>query len=221
MSVAFTPGEVVALRYITTAGQVDMVWPCRTIVDRPDVVALFIPAGSVTHVDPKRTAAEKRARPQPQVPLGRMVWRRDTLRLLFPGQHHSVWLYWERDAAGRRFAGYFVNLEEPIRRTPIGFDTQDHTLDVVVSPALDWRWRDEGELGNHVAEGFFTPELAAAVRAEGERVIAAIEERAHPCLHGWVDWTPDPTWEIPAMPDGWDTTPSGRWERSRWAYGTA
>ena len=218
MSAIFERGDVIVLRYITTAGQVDMCWPCRVVADQPGIVALFIAAGSIVHNDPKRTAAEKRAVPPPPVPAGRMVWRRDTLRLLFPGQHHSLWLNWEGQGAERRFTGYFVNLEEPFRRTPVGIDTQDHTLDVVVNPGLEWRWRDEEEFDNHVAHGFFTAELAAAVRAEGERVIAAIGERTHPC-HDWTDWVPDPAWEIPSMPDGWDTTPSGRWERWQWAYG--
>jgi hypothetical protein len=216
----FQPGEIIALRYITTAGQVDFCWPCRVVADRPDLLALFIAAGSIVVADPKRTAAEKRAAAPPPAPLGRMVWRRDTLRLLLPGQQHSVWLNWERAGAERRFTGYFVNLEEPFRRTRIGIDTQDHTLDVVVNPELRWRWRDEEDFDSHVTHGFFTPQLAAAVRAEGERVVAAIVDRTHPCLGGWSDWVPDPAWEIPSLPEGWDTTPSDRWERWRWAYGT-
>ena len=38
----------------------------------------------------------------------------------------------------------------------VGFDTQDHTLDIEVTPELSWRWRDEQELANHVTEGFYT-----------------------------------------------------------------
>ena len=63
----------------------------------------------------------------------------------------------------------------------MGFDTQDHTLDVRITPDLAWRWRDEAELDNHVAEGFYTAALAVAVRAEGQRVIDAIlrHDRVH------------------------------------------
>jgi predicted RNA-binding protein associated with RNAse of E/G family len=130
------------------------------------------------------------------------------LRLLFPGRRHSVWLFWKSGDEGTRFSRYFVNLEEPFRRTAIGFDTQDHTLDVIVNPDLSWGWRDETELDDHVREGFFTSDLADAVRAEAARVIDEITRGVHPCLSGWSEWRPRPEWAIPAIPAGWDTAAS-------------
>ena len=114
---------------------------------------------------------------------------------------------------------YFVNMEEPFRLTPVGFDTQDHTLDLEVTPELSWCWRDESELANHVAEGFYTAELAEAARAEGERVIEAIPRREHECLRSWPQWSPPADWQVPAFVDGWDTTPPTFWDRRDWAYG--
>src|SRR5690606_31639281 len=108
---------------------------------------------------------------------------------------------------------------EPLRRTTVGIDTQDHTLDIVVNPDLTWRWRDEAELVSHVAHGFYTDALAEAARLEGERAIEAISAGAHPCRDGWEDWLPDPTWQTPALPARWDTTPPTFWERRLWAYG--
>ncbi len=49
-------------------------------------------------------------------------WRRDMLRLMFPGEAHSVWCFWEGD--DRHFTSYYVNLEEPFRRTAIGVDNE-------------------------------------------------------------------------------------------------
>jgi hypothetical protein len=215
------PGDVVALRYITTDRRVEMAWPCRVVRDADDVVALFIAAGSRYKAGPKRTAAEKRADPKRALPPHEYTWRNDTLRLMFAGACHSVSLFWETSGATRRLLRYFVNLEEPFRRTPIGFDTQDHTLDVVVTPDLAPSWRDEAELESHVAVGFFTRDLAAAARAEGQRVIDAIARGDHPCLRGWAEWAPEPGWTVPAIPPAWDTTPAGSWELRRWAYGDA
>jgi hypothetical protein len=198
-------GEVVALRYVLSDGRIEIAWPCRVVEDRDDLVALFVAAGSRYKAGPKRTAAEKRARPSPQLPPDEYVWRSDTLRLMFPGRSHSVWLFWERGDDGTRFNRYFVNLEEPFRRTSIGFDTQDHTLDVIFNPDLSWSWRDETELDNHVREGFFTSALADAVRAEGARVIDEITRGVHPCLSGWREWRPRPEWGHPSIPAGWDT----------------
>jgi len=213
------PGDIVALRYITTDGRIEMCWPCRVVEDRQDLLALFIAAGSPYKAGPKKTAAEKRVMTKTMLPPGEFVWRKDTLRLMFPGRRHSVYLFWDQRGTRRAFSYYFVNMEEPFRRTAVGFDTQDHTLDVVVTAELRWTWRDEDELRNHVKEGFFTPALAEAARTEGEEVIRAIcDERTHPCLGGWAEWVPDPSWRVPELPTGWDTTPVTFWEGRHWAY---
>ena len=215
------PGDVVVLRYITTDGRIEIVWPCRVVADREDVVALFIAAGSPYKAGPKRTAADKRRQPQTRLPPEEYVWRNDTLRLMCPGRAHSVSLSWSAELGVRRLRKYFVNLEEPLRRTAVGFDTQDHTLDIEVTPELEWRWRDERELENHIAEGFYTVALAAAARAEGERTIEAMRRREHECMRGWAEWSPPPEWQIPTFVDAWDATPPTYWERRDWAYGAA
>lgn len=224
-------GDVVVLRYITTDGRIEMCWPCRVVEDRDDLLALFIAAGSPYKAGPKKTAAEKRRQPRTPLPPDEYVWRNDTVRLMFPGRSHSVSISWstarERinksipspTAEPRRLLKYFVNMEEPFRRTAVGFDTQDHTLDIEVTPELAWRWRDVQELANHVTEGFYTAELARAAQSEGEAVIEALERRNHECLRAWPDWGPPPEWQVPPFVYGWDTTPPTFWDRRHWAYG--
>jgi hypothetical protein len=153
------------------------------------------------------------------LPPGEYEWRRDTLRLMLPGRCHSVLLFWDGGGNRRRFTNYFVNMEEPFRRTAIGVDTQDHTLDVTVRPDLSWAWRDAAELENHLKHGFYTAELSEAIRSEGKRAIEAIMEGTHPCLNAWDRWLPDPDWDTPPMPAGWASAPLTFWERRRWAYG--
>lgn len=211
------PGDVVALRYITRDGKPGMSWPYRVVEDRDDLVALYIPRGAVY----KRWGAD------PSTGRRTLVdgeWRRDVLRLMFPGAHHSIWLFWEHDdahdGAGRRtFSSYYVNMEEPFRRTPIGFDTNDHMLDIVVTPDLRWAWKDEDVMADRVRQGVYPSEFAAFVRAEGERVVGAIERRASPFSDGWETWTPDAAWDTPALPPTWDAVPATLWERRHWAYG--
>lgn len=213
-------GDVVVLRYVTTGGRIEMCWPCRVVEDREDVVALFIAAGSPYKAAPKKTAIEKRRQARPPLPPDEYVWRTDTLRLMVPGRSHSVSLSWALTRGERRLLKYFVNMEEPFRRTAVGFDTQDHTLDIEVTPELTWRWRDEDELSSHVAEGFYTPELAAAARAEGERAIEAIRRLEHVCVKRWSEWEPPHEWTAAAFVEGWDTTPTTSWDRREWAYGS-
>ena len=214
------PGDVVVLRYITTGGRIEMCWPCRVIEDRSDLVALFIAAGSPYKAGPKKTAVEKRRQSRPPLPPDEYVWRTDTLRLTVPGRSHSVSLSWAPEGGTRKLLKYFVNMEEPLRRTAVGFDTQDHTLDIEITPQLTWRWRDEDELANHVAEGFYTEALAAAARAEGERALEAIRRREHVCTKGWTEWSPLPEWQAARFVEGWDTTPPTSWDRRQWAYGS-
>ena len=186
-----------------------MAWPCRVVEDRDDLVALFVAAGSIYKADPKQTARQKLAGEKKPFPTTDVVWKHDMLRLMFPGASHSVWLFWEGCGASRRLLRYFVNLEAPFRRTSLGFETQDHTLDVLVTPELECRWRDEEDFEDHVALGFYTPELAATVRTEGHRVIAAIAGGTHRCLE-WTHWASDANWPIPVLPEDWASIEDGR-----------
>lgn len=129
--------------------------------------------------------------------LGDGNWGRAQTLLLTPeGAAHSIWLFWSEDWT---FLGWYVNLQQPHERTPVGFDTRDQVLDIWVDPDLSWKWKDEDELEAAVRLGRFTDAEAKAIRAEDERVI---EEWPFPT--GWEDWRPDPSWLIPELPEGWD-----------------
>ena len=119
------------------------------------------------------------------------------LRLLRPGAAHCLYLFWaEADWA---FQGWYVNLQTPYARSPLGFDTRDHALDIVVDADGRWRWKDEDDLEFATRVGAFTAAEAVAIRAEGERVLAE-----WPFPTGWEEWRPDPSWPLPALPAGWD-----------------
>jgi hypothetical protein len=99
-------------------------------------------------------------------------------------------------------------------RTEVGVDTRDHTLDIVASPDLDWHWKDEDEAAARVEHGIDSAEFAAAVRAEGARVIELIERRAEPFGGEWPSWRPQPSWGVPALPEGWSEVPASELDRS-------
>jgi Protein of unknown function (DUF402) len=112
-----------------------------------------------------------------------------------PGRAHSIWHFF--DDGG--FRGWYVNLEAPWRRTPIGWDTDDHELDIWVEPDGSWQWKDTDDLAAAVKLGFYTREHADAIRTEGDRVIAE-----QPWPTGWEDWRPNPAWAPPELPEDWD-----------------
>jgi len=61
----------------------------------------------------------------------------------------------------------------------------DHALDLLIDPDGTWHWKDEDDFLEAQGFGVFTPGQAAAVRAEGERVMAA-----RPWPTGWEEWRP-------------------------------
>ena len=138
-----------------------------------------------------------------RVPL---TWRNDTLRFFTPGRAFQVWAGWTEGSW--EFAWWYVNLEAPLVRTDVGLDTRDHTLDIVATPDLEWRWKDEDEAAARVEHGIDSAGFAAAVRAEGVRVVKLIERRAPPFGEDWAAWRPDSAWGVPALPEGWAEIPA-------------
>lgn len=127
----------------------------------------------------------------------RFVWRDNhVLWLARPDEPYSLNVFWNGEWS---FLGWYVQLQEPLRRSRLGFDTRDHLLDITVEPGGSWAWKDEEELARAVELGAFSPGEASAVRATGERVIAA-----RPWPTGWEEWRPDPRWKLPQLPAGWD-----------------
>lgn len=132
------------------------------------------------------------------------VWRGvDALILHAPGDASSVWRYQRADDQTLKM--WYVNLEDPWRRTAQGFDSCDHLLDVIVSPDLSsWSWKDEDEVEREVAAGRLTPAEVSSYRAEGERVARRLMSREPPFDRDWTLWRPDPTWPLPVLSSGWD-----------------
>ena len=85
-----------------------------------------------------------------------------------------------------------MNLEEPFRRTPIGFDYADEELDIIVLPDGSWSFKDWDLLDEHVASGRYTAEKVARIRADGLRIGAELDAGARWWSDEWVTWKPDP-----------------------------
>ena len=73
--------------------------------------------------------------------------------------------------------GWYVNLQEPMRRNPIGFEAMDLMIDIVVEPKLSWRWKDLEEFDESVRREIFDPNLGEQVRATALSMIEDIEHR--------------------------------------------
>jgi hypothetical protein len=184
------------------------VWPWQVFAAIPTTVVEQTAERTVLWIGPGTSVRWPRGARLPIPELAKGGWKHEEaewyggrLMISEPGVAHSVYVSWGRDG---EFAGWYVNLEDPWRASPLGFDTTDHLLDIVVDPDRSWRWKDEDHLAEAVEVGLFTPEEALAIRAEGERAIERIESWSAPFDEGWEEWHPDPDWPTPSIPEGWD-----------------
>lgn len=188
-------------------GQVWSAKPVTIVCDRPDLVALWIAPGMRWK--------------QPQRPDGGPVGVVDVLRdrwvladavwtgggaliLHTPPAAHALLGFWdERHTAVR---SWYINLQAPLRRTPLGLDTLDHILDVDVRPDRSlWSWKDEDRLAEAEIRGLISHDTARAIRAEGERALQLLLAGEPPYAPEWEQWGPCPNWSMPTLPPKWET----------------
>lgn len=192
------PGDPVLFRSVYR-GRVRWAFPHRFVANDGDRVALFLAPG--THGvwmgrDPDGGYLDRWARGDDPHPH---VWHtHHILWLVEPGDAHMLGLLWDE---AWRFRGWYVNLQAPLRETALGFDSTDWALDVWIESNGTRSWKDEDDFAKAQTLGVLDREAAAAVRAEGERVI-----RERPWPTGWEDWRPDSAWTPPDLPAGWDAT---------------
>jgi len=174
-------------------GRVWRAHACSVVEDLGDLAVVWMPRGSEDRLPAGPDGAVLRI-PQPEWRLVPDEARRDALALIRPGVAHSLWLFFREG----EFECWYVNFEEPARRTEAGFDYADWKLDLIVEPDGRYRWKDEDELEHAAQLGLLD---ADAVWAEAERVLAD-----PPWPTGWEDWRPEPGLPPPRLPAGWDQT---------------
>jgi hypothetical protein len=102
--------------------------------------------------------------------------------------------------------GWYINIDEPYRRTRFGFDTLDMVLDVVIAPdRKTWRYKDEDEFSEAIDAGLFTEREAAEVRATAKQALEIVRSNRPPFDDIWGKWRPDVLWDEPQLPDDWET----------------
>jgi hypothetical protein len=189
------PGDVVVRRDVWH-GQPKVAWGGIVVADEPDLLALYMPEGS-----PLRFAPDFFGAPHPWSHKDR--WHgHGVLQLQRPGEMHSVWVFWE--GAERKLGAWYVNIQEPFRRSRFGFDTQDLELDIVVSPDGSWRYKDDERLEGWIERGRWTAAEVAEIRSEARRIGGLLENGNRWWSEEWAAWRPDPTWPQPTVPDAWD-----------------
>jgi hypothetical protein len=202
MATRFPPGEGIALREVWQ----DRVFEARpTIVvkDEADQTMLLLPAGVRCGVPVDDEGRELRIPDRAWHLEVRSRGPQPILSFAWPELPYSVLLW---TSHGRRV--WYVNLQDPLTRTSVGFDTVDHALDVLIElDGSGWSWKDEDELQLAVARGLFSEHEAAEFRRWGEVATEHVLAPSPPFDRDWTAWQPDPSWQLPELPDGWDAPP--------------
>lgn len=195
MSGRWRHGDVIARREVVE-GRPWLVTPVTVVADEPDLLAVYLAPGTPLVFPPGG------------FPRGAHPWSSKThwqgngvLQLHRPGDWHTVWVFWQ--GAERRFHGWYVNFQEPLRRTAFGIDTRDLELDLWIPREGPWEWKDAAPFQEQVRAGFISSEEAAAVQKEAERLTARLEAGKRWWDGRWADWTPDPAWPVPESDPAW------------------
>jgi protein associated with RNAse G/E len=137
--------------------------------------------------------------------LGQWTWRSTAhLQWVPPDTWFSVNAFFDATGEGQ-LAHWYVNFQRPMRRTPIGFDTFDLLLDLVVAPDLSrWEWKDEDEYAHGRRLGVVSENDHRAVGRAREEAVAMIGEAVGPFAvdRGLRNWRPEPHWPDPRLPAG-------------------
>jgi hypothetical protein len=167
------------------AGAAWLELPVRVVQDTQDALVVFVEPGA-----PFTFPVGDWPTPDGRHPWhGKVGWQgHGCLMVQRPGEHHAVWHFW--DGGSRDFSRWYINIQTAFRRTPDGFDTQDLELDLVVAPDRGWEMKDWELLDQRVAEGRYTPELAAWIRALGARLGRRLDTGDWWWDERWRDWSP-------------------------------
>jgi hypothetical protein len=200
--VLWEPGSVIVERQVWH-GQIAAAFPTVVIEDTASHLVTFMATGApFGFVEEMRYPSPSGRHPR----YGIERWRGHGMLAIVPKTGCvSVQHYWRGES--RSFTSWYLNLQEPMRPTAIGFDSQDLELDIVISPDRDWSLKDGELLDQRVREGRWTADEARLIRAIAHRAIEDVLVPGRwwwePC---WSTWRPDGI-EAPGLPDGWRDAP--------------
>jgi hypothetical protein len=206
-------GDVILMEAITRRGKLLNVMPQVVVEDNERFLATVSLPGMTfaTRDEPGRTSKSLEERlaiylaPEPTTrDWWERVLHRAVLSIWPAGESHSVRVFWDEDWV---LQFWYINIELPYARTSRGIQEFDLYLDVMITPDFAWSWKDEDEFEAMHKAGYFSAEEVAAIRAEGEKVIARLEAREWPFNEPWHEWRPGPSLVAPKIADYWKPDP--------------
>jgi len=192
-------------------GRVWSATPFRALRDSNGVLLLALWPG-ITSMAPKtwvdsQLTGDDQVRRQGLPDLARGEWRldrwvwRDTGRLSWVGVDPGFSVDCFFDVSGRPL-NWYLNFERLPVRTPLGIDTFDLLLDMVIAPDLtSWKWKDEDEYAHARRLGLIDDQEHRRVSRARERAVALVSSRGGPFAESRTSWRASPEWAVPVLPE--------------------
>ncbi|MFN0145806.1 MAG: DUF402 domain-containing protein [Dehalococcoidia bacterium] len=202
MTEFWQPGDVVAFRDIR-GGRVGAATPMRVLEDGPERLVLYLAEGCKFYVAAREDGTLVKDGAE-WASLRQLTYTGlYCVFFVYPGDGFAIRATWTGEP--RTFTHWYINLQQAIQRSAVGVSTSDEVLDVIIEPDREtWAWKDEVAFEAAVRDGRFAGPEAAAIRAEGLRAVEMARRGEPPFNEGWERWTPDLSWPIPVLPEGWD-----------------
>lgn len=121
------------------------------------------------------------------------------------GDEWSTWRWLTKDRSWQ--PGAYVNLERDWRVGDDHYDTDDLTLDVVVSGDGTVSLKDEEELDWAERDGIYTGESATKIRTIGAAAASHFAAGGWPLEANWDAWRPPSSAGLPTLPASWEALP--------------
>lgn len=182
------------------------VWTVRpgtVVADTPEVIALYMMPGTLyKHPRTIDGSPVPQFLPDEWVLVDQQWCGGGALYLSRPGQWYVLMGLFGDD--NQRIEQWYVNLQTPYHRTPIGFDYLDQELDIIIDRELSaWIWKDEEQFLDAQRRGRISSQPAAHVRRVGEQIVEQLQAHRLPLPELWRQWRPPEQWAIPPLPHDW------------------
>lgn len=195
------PGDVALLRHVRKG---DIFWAVgvRVVEHGDDGVVLYLAPGTPFKSLKPPGGHDVRDFVRASVTVD-LTWKwTNTLWFLRAGEPWATVLFWDE---AWQFLCWYINFEEPLRLIPQGFESMDQTLDLVLHPDRErLEWKDEDEFTYGIEHGWYTEAQRTAMKRHAEGIIPGWRAGEPPFEDRWLGWRPDPVWQPPALPVGWD-----------------
>ena len=179
----------VAVRCESLKGSPWTLIPTYVVHDSDDLLVTFLAAGTTLGFPEFPHARWE----HPWKVAGHTHWHgHGKLMMQRPGEAYSVDVFWRGE--DRTFAGWYLNLQDPLTRDQGSYHTLDHELDYWIPAGGAWEVKDSELFEQRVAEERYTAEQAESIRRTGAEIEAMLTVGSTWWDESWASWAPPEEW---------------------------